>query len=122
MEDKSFQKKLEKIRKKGERQKARYELEERYAEYYPNKNGKKVSNIMLATIVISIITYTVASFWLAYSTGSSIDSTLTTCFYAFWTVEILSLAGIRISKVRKGNHNENMCEEEPPIDDEGDFG
>ena len=118
MEDKSFQKKLEKIRKKGERQKARYELEERYAEYYPNKNGKKVSNIMLATIVISIITYTVASFWLAYSTGSSIDSTLTTCFYAFWTVEILSLAGIRISKVRKGNYNE----EEPPIDDEGDFG
>ena len=104
-----FKKKLKKIKRKGERQKIRYELEEKYAKYYPHKNGKKVSNIMLVIVVFSIIVYTTASFWLAYATGVSIDSTLTTCFYAFWTVEILSLAGIRISKVRKENSNEENC-------------
>ena len=111
MNDKRFQRKLEKIEKHGEQQKAMYELESQYTEYYPSKNGKKVSNVMLFIIVISIIIYTVASFWLAYATGVSIDSTLTTCFYAFWTVEILSLAGIRISKVRKETHNEDVYEE-----------
>lgn len=102
---KRFNKKLNKIKRKGERQKAKYELESRYEKYYPHKNGKKVSNIMLVIIVFSIVAYTVASFWLAYATGVSIDSTLTTCFYAFWTVEILALAGIRVSKVRKEARN-----------------
>lgn len=69
---------------------------------------------MLAIVVLSIVAYTVASFWLTYATGVSIDSTLTTCFYAFWTVEILSLAGIRISKVKKESNSEpyDVCNEE----------
>lgn len=116
MEDKSFQKKLEKIRKKGERQKARYELEERYAEYYPGKK-RKVSNIMLTIVVIAITLYTIANFWLTYATGMSMDSTLTTCFYAFWGSELIALATLKTSKIIKGTNHE-----EPPIDDEGDFG
>lgn len=104
-----FKKKLRKIKRKGERQKAKYELEARYLQYYPHKNGKKVSNIMLVAIVFSIVAYTVASFWLAYKTGVSIDSTLTTCFYAFWTVEACALAGIKISKVRKISSAEETC-------------
>lgn len=107
MFEKLFQMRLKNIEKRGERQKQKYELEEKYAEFYPHKNGKKVSNIMLVVIVFSIVVYTIASFWLAYATGISIDSTLTTCFYAFWTVEILSLAGIRISKARRENNDED---------------
>lgn len=107
-----FKKKLKKIKIKGERQKIKYEIESKYAKYYPSKNGKKVSNIMLVIIVASIVIYTAASFWLAYKTGVSIDSTLTTCFYAFWTVEVLSLAGIRISKVRKETSFDVACTHE----------
>lgn len=106
MFEKLFQMKLKRIEKRGERHKRKYELEEKYAEFYPHKNGKKVSNVMLVAVIFSIVAYTVASFWLAYTTGVSIDSTLTTCFYAFWTVEICALAGIRISKVRKEHRDE----------------
>ena len=110
-----FKKKLRKIKKQGERQKAKYELESQYAQYYPHKNGKKVSNVMLVAIVFSIVAYTVASFWLAYSTGTSIDSTLTTCFYGFWTVEACALAGIKISKVRKEPTEEDEIEEDEEV-------
>ena len=106
MHTKRFREQLRKIKLKGEQQKARQELINKYAAYYPHKNGKRVSNVMLAVIVFSIISYTIASFWLAYSTGVSIDSTLTTCFYAFWTVEICALAGIRISKVHKEKNDD----------------
>lgn len=107
MFDKLFQMKLKRIERRGERQKQKYELEEKYAEFYPHKSGKKVSNLMLAAIVFSIVVYTIASFWLTYVTGASIDSTLTTCFYAFWTAEVCALAGIKISKVRKENNDED---------------
>lgn len=108
MEDKRFQKKLEKIKKNGERQKAKMEMEAKYAEYYPHKQGKKVSNVMLAVIVIMITLYVIASFILQFFTSVEISSTLTTCWFAFWTAEIISLAGIKISKVRK----EQMDDEE----------
>ena len=101
MSERKFQKKLEKIRKQGERDKKEYELREAYAKYAPEKKKKKVSNVLLVTIVIAIITYTVASFWLTYVTGIGIDSTLTTCFYTFWGSELVLLAGIKVSKVIK---------------------
>ena len=110
MEDKSFQKKLEKIKKKGERQKAKYELEAQYAEYYPGKK-RKVSNVLLVVIVVAIILYTVANFWLTYATGVAIDSTLTTCFYAFWGSELALMAGIRVSKVVKNTDCDELSEE-----------
>ena len=109
-----FKKKLYKIKKRGERQKVKYELESRYAQYYPHKK-RKVSNVMLVVIVCAIMAYTLSNIWVTYKTGVSIDSTLTTCFYAFWTVEILSLAGIRISKSRK----ESNVEETFMSEDEG---
>ena len=108
MNDKRFQKKLEKMKKKCERQKAKCELEEQYAEYYPHKAGKKVSNIMLTVIVIMIVLYVAADFVLQLVTGSEISSTITTCWFAFWTVEILALAGIKVSKVRNSSYEDEM--------------
>ena len=43
MSERKFQKKLEKIRKQGERDKQEYELREAYAKYAPEKKKKKVS-------------------------------------------------------------------------------
>lgn len=116
MNDKRFQKKLEKIRKKGERQKEKMELKAQYAEYYPHRRGAKVSNVMLVIIVIMITLYTVASFVLQMYTSVEISSTLTTCFYAFWGTELAMLAGIKTSKIFKKN---NQDEEDLP-DDEGE--
>lgn len=94
-----FQMKLKRLEKRGERLKARHDIEEKYAEYYPQREGAKVSTIMLAIIVMMVTLYTIASFWLAAVNGVLIDPTLTTCFYAFWGTELALLAGIKTSKV-----------------------
>lgn len=117
MFEKMFQKKLKRIEIRGERQKQKYELEEKYAEYYPGKK-RKVSNVMLVVIVLAIVLYTVASFILQFYTSVEISSTLTTCFYAFWSAEILSLAGIRVSKVFKNNECNDFSEENQIIDED----
>lgn len=100
-----FQMKLKRIEKRGERQKAKQELEAKYVEYYPQREGAKVSTIMLFIIVVMVTLYTIASFWLAAANGVLIDSTLTTCFYAFWGTELALLAGIKTSKVFKSRKN-----------------
>lgn len=117
MNDKRFQKRLEKIKTNGERQKAKMELEAQYAEYYPHRKGAKVSNIMLVIIVAMITLYTIASFVLQMYTSVEISSTLTTCFYAFWGTELAMLAGIKTSKILKKQDEDN--EEDLP-EDEGE--
>lgn len=105
-----FQMKLKRIEKCGERQKAKQELIDRYAQYYPSKR-RKVSNIMLVVIVTAIVGYTVASFVLQYLTGAEISSTLTTAWFSFWSAEILCLTAIKSSKVwkvHKSDENEEV--------------
>jgi uncharacterized membrane protein YbaN (DUF454 family) len=118
MFEKLFQKRLKRIEKRGERQKAKQEAIQKYAEYYPSSK-RKVSNVMLVVVVIAITIYTVASFWLTYVTGVSIDSTLTTCFYAFWTSEVVALMGIKCSKVFKeskyGKFEDGVTDEDEPM-------
>lgn len=102
-----FQMKLKRIEKRGERLKARYEVEAKYADYYPTREGAKVSTILVFFIVAMVTIYTVASFWLAAVNGVLIDPTLTTCFYAFFGTELALLAGLKTSKIFKSkNHNE----------------
>lgn len=105
MTDKRFERKLRKIKRRGERMKQEYELKEMYAQYMPERKKRKVSNIVLTVVVVAILAYTIASFWLTYAVGVSIDSTLTTCFYTFMGSELFLLAGIRTSKVLKSNKN-----------------
>ena len=72
---------------------------------------KKVSNLMLVIVCIMIIVYAVASFALQYFTQVEISPTLTTAWFAFWGTEIISLAGIKISKVIRGKKEEEVEEE-----------
>ena len=67
-----------------------------------NKTKKKVSNIMLVIIIIAIVAYTIANFWLQYAAGIEVSPTLTTAWFSFWGAEIVALAGIKISKVFNG--------------------
>ena len=93
------------IRQKGERYKREKRIRDAYAEYWPEKDKKKVSNMMLIVIVIAIVGYVVADFFLQYQVGVEISPTITTCWFVFWGTEIVSLAGIRISKVIKESYN-----------------
>lgn len=106
MWDKLFQKRLKRIEKRGERQKAKQELIDKYAGYYPSKR-RKVSNIMLFVVVTAIVGYVAANFILQYKTGMSMDSTITTAWFSFFTVEIVALTGIKVSKVVKPPLNDN---------------
>ena len=107
MTEKRLQKKLAKIQKKGEQYRQIKELEDCYAEYMPNRKKRKVSNIMLVAIIVAIVGYVIASFWLQYRTGLAIDPTITTCWFGFWTVEIIALTTIKNNKTK---HN-GLCEE-----------
>lgn len=100
MWDVLFQAKLKWIERQGERQKTKQELIDKYAPYYPSKR-RKVSNVMLVIIVLAIVGYTVASLVIQYLTGIEASSTLTTCWFSFWSAEILCLAAIKSSKVWK---------------------
>lgn len=108
MSDKRFQKKLEKIKKRGERYKQEKELRDAYAEYLPEHKKRKVSNIMLAVSVIAIVGYVVANYILQSHMGIEISPTITPYWFSFWTIEVFALAGIKIGKVIKDNSN-NAC-------------
>ena len=117
MREKLFQWKLKRIEKRGERYKREYILKSAYAKYVPERKKRKVSNILLVVAVAAITVYTIANLWITYTTGVSIDSTLTTCFYTFWGSELFLLAGIRVSKIK--NKYDNISYNEPSfIEDE----
>ena len=67
-----------------------------------NKPKRKVSNIMLVLICTMIILYTAADFALQYFASVEVSPTLTTAWFAFWTVELVALAAIKTSKVKHG--------------------
>lgn len=73
---------------------------------------KKTSNLLLFVSCSMIILYTIASFLLQFYTGYEISSTLTTAFYSYWSVEILSLMAIKNTKTKYQNQNEEPEEEE----------
>ena len=113
--EKIFQMRLKRIKNRGERWKKEYELKEAYIQYAPERKKRKVSNILLAVIVVAIISYTIASFWLTYTTGTTIDSTLTTCFYAFWGSELVALATLKTTKIMK-NYNKTDSDNNIDVD------
>ena len=61
----------------------------------------KTSNLVLFSSIVMIILFTIACLFVQYKTGSEPSSTLITLWFTFWTVEIVSLAGIKITKVIK---------------------
>lgn len=102
---------LRKIKRQGEQYKREKAIRDAYAEYLPDRKKRKVSNIMLAIIVTAIIGYVIASFWLQYKTGIAIDTTITTCWFGFWTAEVVALTTIKNNKTKHGDScDDNTCE------------
>lgn len=117
MREKLFKLKLKRRKRRYERYRREYLLNKAYEQYLPERKKRKVSNILLVVVVMAITIYTIASFWLTYVTGATIDPTLTTCFYAFWGSELFLLAGIKISKVRSNNTPYEVVSDESEDDE-----
>ena len=100
MTEKQFQRKLKKMQKEGERYKQIKEVSDAYAEYFPGKKEKKVSNIMLIVSVFAVLGYVMAAFWIQLMTGTEISPTVTTLYFAFWTSEIWALTAIKRNKIK----------------------
>lgn len=83
------------------------------------KKKRKVSNIMLVVICTMIILYTTATFILQYLVQAELSPTLTTAWFSFWGVELISLAAIKTSKVKHGQDtdwDENAVNDEETDD------
>lgn len=64
------------------------------------KKKGKFSKVIVALSVLFILIYTIVAFVLQFATQTEVSPTLTTCFYTFFAVEMLSLAGIKTFKTK----------------------
>lgn len=83
----------------------------------PKKEGS-TSKALIVLICIMIILYTAADFVLQAYAQIEVSPTLTQAWFTFWGVELVALAGIKISKVVKGE--DNSKEDQLPVDDTDD--
>ena len=109
MFDKMFKRKLNRIKRQGERYKKEKEIRDLYVEYWPEHKKRRTSNVMLVISVVAIVSYVVADYILQYNTGMELSPTITPYWFAFWTSEVFLLAGIKISKVIKPNSSNEAC-------------
>lgn len=61
----------------------------------------KTSTKFVVSAITAIVLYTAASFIALFITGQNIDPALTGAYFAFWTVEIVSLASIKNTKSKR---------------------
>lgn len=76
------------------------------------KQRKKMStsNKVLVASIAAIVIFTIISFALQFITGTETSSALIENWYRFWTVEIVVLSGIKVSKVLKNNNTDGVYE------------
>lgn len=83
------------------------------------KPNMKTSNIVLIAAITAIVLFTIACLFIQYRTTVEVSSTLITLWYSFWTVEIVALTGIKISKVIK-NYNSESNTDQTNLDNDSD--
>lgn len=64
------------------------------------KNKRHFANYIVFLSIIAITVFTIAAFVLQFKGYMEISTTLTACWFAFWTVEIVALASIRNQKTK----------------------
>ena len=80
-----------------------------------DKKKRSFSSQIVILAVVHIDLFIAALFYL-YHMGYSFNDAAVTCFFSFWAIEMLSLAGIRIGKAKYNqayeDNLENIDEEE----------
>ena len=77
-----------------------------------SKRKKHFSDYIVASAIAAIALYTAAAVTLQFCGLMEISPTLTTCWFSFWTVEIVALAAIKGGKVK---HQSKKTEESEEI-------
>ena len=77
-----------------------------------SRRKKHFSDYIVAAAITAIALYTVAAVVLQFCGLAEVSSTLTTCWFSFWTVEIVALAAIKGNKVKHGDKNSSNNESE----------
>ena len=67
------------------------------------KNKKHFSNYIVIASIIHIDLFIIALLVLHF-TGNTFNDAAVNCYFAFWTVEIFALAGIKVVKTFKGDN------------------
>lgn len=96
-----FRNEMRKIQNQNKQIEMRQQLKEEKRKIHKGK-GIKTTTKMLIISVTAIVLYTVACLFIQYKTSVEVSSTLSKLWYSFFTVEIVSLSGIKITKVIKG--------------------
>jgi len=68
------------------------------------------SKRIIPMIIAAIMLYTIVAFILQFVVQVEISPTLTTCYFGFWTVEIVSLMTIKVSK-GKNKYEDSIASE-----------
>lgn len=109
MTNKQFLKELEKIRSENKQIELRNKLKAERNKVRRFRFPRiKTSNKILIVAIMAVLLFSVACLYIQYKTGMEVSSTLITLWYSFWTVEIVSLAGIKVTKVLKNNKVESI--------------
>lgn len=83
----------------------------RYASRRAKKKGAQFADYIVFLSIFAVTAFTVAAFILQFKGMMEISTTLTTAWFAFWTVEIIALASIRNVKIKK-EYDKNKNKEE----------
>ena len=67
------------------------------------RRKKHFSDYIIAAAIAAIVLYTLAAVVLQFCGLTEISATLTTCWFSFWTVEIVALATIKNSKTKNAD-------------------
>lgn len=65
------------------------------------RKKKHFANYIVFLSIFAVTAFTIAAFLLQFNGLMEISTTLTTCWFAFWTVEIVALASIRNKKIKQ---------------------
>lgn len=72
---------------------------------------KRFSDYIVVVSILAVTIFTVAAFVLQFRGYMEISATLTGCWFAFWSVEVVALASIKNSKSKYVN-SQNYGEED----------
>lgn len=81
------------------------------------KKERSFADYIVFVSIFMVAAFTLAAFVLQFKGLMEVSPTLTTCWFAFWGAEIISLAAIRTSKVKH-----NYDKEPEQKDDEENAG
>lgn len=123
MTEEDFNREMRKIQQENKqielKNKLRYEKAKVRRQIFPKMT---TSNKVLVVAIMAIVLFSIACLYIQCRTSVEVSSTLITLWFSFWTVEIVSLAGIKVSKVFKEHKDATNDEQVELISDANTVG